>query len=60
MELLQHGLVTVIACAAGAIVIRRLLGFARRPPGPVVKPSCASCASCEATADDAPAGTMAS
>lgn len=42
MELLQHAVVTLVALAAGAVVIRRVLGFAAPPAKP------AGCAGCPA------------
>ncbi|MCC6992488.1 MAG: hypothetical protein IT181_26020 [Acidobacteria bacterium] len=42
-ELVQHAVVTVVAMAAVAIVLRRLVGVARPAPG--APPACANCPS---------------
>jgi len=57
MELLQDGLVTVIAIGAGAALLRRLFGLRRRPAAgaSVQKPGCPGCASaCETPAPHSP------
>ncbi len=42
-DLVQHALVTLVAMAAVAIVLRRLVGVARPAPG--AAPACANCPS---------------
>jgi hypothetical protein len=52
LDLVQHALVTLVAMAAAAILLRRLVGIAR--PAPDAAPGCANCPSGGGSCQTAP------